>query len=128
VKRSGLKRPTLAQVQAFDRKPRTPLRRGRKPIPQMSTRRISEREQRAEVIAAAFARDGYLCRARALVPEVVCAGPLDPHEVIPRSAWAAGYLVLDNVLSICRSHHAWIDAEPEKAHERGLHAYSWERP
>jgi len=57
-----------------------------------------------------------------------CAGPLDVHEVIPRSAWRDGELVESNCVLVCRRHHHWIDDHPSLAHEMGLHGYSWERP
>lgn len=131
MKRSGLKPPTLAQVRAWDRKPRKPLPRARRRPRQKSARREAETPERERVVAEASARDKNRCRARDLVPEVRCRGPLDPHEIIPRSAWAAGYLVLANVLTVCRAHHDWIGDHPSKggpAHALGLHGFSWDRP
>lgn len=131
MKRSPLKKPTLAQVQAFDRKPRKPIRRSRRRIRAKSARREAETPERQRVVAEAFARDGHRCRARDLVPQVRCRGPLDPHEIIPRSAWAAGYLVLANIVSLCRAHHDWTEEHRGKdgeAHRIGLHGFSWERP
>lgn len=112
---------------------RKPLRRGRplrarKKLRTYSDRRASEREERALVAGEALVRDRRTCQAAAKVPDVDCWGPLDPHEIIPRSAWAAGYLVLDNVIMVCRGHHRWIDRHPDAAHAVGLHGYSWERP
>jgi hypothetical protein len=95
-----------------------------KPI---SDKRLGEQQQRREVVEAAGRRDGWRCRARALV-DSRCSGPLDPHEVIPRSAWKAGYLNVDNVVMVCRAHHDWIGDHPDEAHTVGLHGYSWERP
>jgi hypothetical protein len=57
-----------------------------------------------------------------------CAGPLDVHEVIPRSAWAGGYLVPSNCVTLCRTHHTWVTDNPSAAHSIGLHGYSYERP
>lgn len=68
------------------------------------------------------------CRARALVPEVRCRGPHDPHEIIPRSAWRAGIYDRENVIEVCRAHHDWIDHNITAAHELGLHGFSWEIP
>jgi len=59
---------------------------------------------------------------------ITCAGPLDVHEIIPRSAWAQGYLDPTNCVALCRRHHAWVTDNPSAAHELGLHGYSWERP
>lgn len=93
---------------------------------QMSKKREAERAERAKVREAVRRRDGS-CRARDVAPGR-CGGPLDVHEVIPRSAWRAGYLVVDNCLLVCRRHHDWIGAEPDAAHDLGLHGYSYERP
>ena len=57
-----------------------------------------------------------------------CGGPDDVHEIIPRSAWAKGYLVDENCILVCRRHHDWIGDNPAAAHELGLHGFSWERP
>lgn len=59
---------------------------------------------------------------------VRCGGPLDPHEVIPRSVWPDGELVLENVMMVCRRHHEWIGDNPAHAHALNLHGFSWERP
>lgn len=117
---------------------RTPLKRG-KPLKRTgrlshrSKKREEEAAERAIVRAHAYARDGWRCRMAGMgefFPADVgpCRGPLDAHEVIPRSAWRAGYLVLDNVVSVCRAHHDWIGEHPALAHDLGLHGYSWERP
>lgn len=95
-------------------------------IRQRSPRRESEVDQRRAVVAAVHLRD-RTCRAASVVPEVACGGPLDCHEVIPRSAWAAGYLEVTNGLSVCRVHHAWIGDHPAEAKVRGLRKSAWDR-
>lgn len=102
----------------------------------VSARRRDEFAVRAEVSALARARDARRggCQASALslrhVAAVQCSTEvmheLDTHEVIPRSAWAGGWLALDNVLMVCRAHHRWIDEHPAEARALGLHAESWE--
>jgi len=92
-----------------------------KPI---SKKRAAERRQRAALVAQVTARG---CEAAVLVPGVACGGPIDCHEVIPRSAWAKGYLELSNLRAVCRQHHSWIDEHPILAHDVGLHGFSWER-
>ncbi len=72
-------------------------------------------------------RDGYRCQAAAFVASVACSGPLDVHEVIPRSAWPAGWLSPSNCLTVCRYHHCYISDHPEDAAKVGLHGYSWQR-
>lgn len=99
----------------------------RKPIPRESSRRKDERRERERVVDAAFKRDRWQCRAALAVRDVECDSHLDGHEIIPRSAWAEGHLVLDNVLTVCRSHHRWIDLHPTEAHALGLHGFSYER-
>ena len=117
---------------------RTPLRadpaktkawqdRSRKALPAESDKRKAERPERARVRAAATARDGG-CVGMRLHIDHDCGGPLDAHEVIPRSAWPKGHLVLDNVVMVCRGLHRMIDADPTLAAKWGLHGYSWERP
>lgn len=100
----------------------------RKPIRARSDARIAEAPIRQDIVRRALQRDGYRCVAESLVPEVACGGQLDVHEVIPRSAWPGAHLVLDAVLTLCRSHHRWTGDNPTAAHALGLHGYSWERP
>lgn len=95
---------------------------------QKSKKREDEEAQRAAVVKAVRKRDAWTCQAKDAVPEVHCSGPLDVHEIIPRSAWRAGYLVVDNCILVCREHHDWIGDHPDEAHGYGLHGYSWERP
>lgn len=105
------------------------MKRGRPPRP-MSDRRRAAIPTRQAVVVAALERDRFTCQARALVPEIRCAGRLDPHEIIPRSAWSAGYLDLDNVVTLCRAHHDWTEkhrGQGGPAHRVGLHGFSWER-
>lgn len=67
-------------------------------------------------------RDGS-CRAAGIAPGR-CWHPsglaLDVHEVIPRGRWRAGYLVAENAVAVCRSHHHWITTHPEEATKLGL--------
>jgi hypothetical protein len=51
---------------------------------------------------------------------------LDAHEIIPRSAWTAGWLEPSNIISVCRFHHDAIGDRPDDAHALGVHGYSWE--
>lgn len=120
LKRTGLKPPTIEQVRAWQSKPR-------KRIPKTSKKRRGERLARAEVVLYARRRDGG-CVGRGLIPGHHCRGPLDGHEVIPRSAWPGGHLVLDNVRTVCRAAHDWIGGHERDAAAIGLHGYSWDRP
>lgn len=93
----------------------------------LSRRRRDTFAERTQVILRVHQRD-VTCQARLKVPDVKCGGPLDCHELIPRSVWPRGELVEANVVLVCRSHHEWIGDNPEKAHALGLHKVSWERP
>jgi len=66
-----------------------------------------------------------LCAAAQAVPEVMCYGPLDPHEPLTR---ARGGSTTDpaNLQWICRPHHDWIHYHPEDAYDLGLLRHSWE--
>lgn len=109
-------------------RPDRPRKTPPKPV---SERKASQRELRDAVVAAVQKRDKLTCQAgamHALIRDIPCEGPLDPHEIIPRSAWRDGYLVESNVILVCRNAHRWIDHHPNGAHALGLHRYSWERP
>ena len=94
---------------------------------QVSEKRQARARERDLIVQRAFARDRWQCRAASLVAEVECGGRLDPHEVIPRSAWADGIYDFDNVITVCRRHHDWIKQHETEAHAVGLHGYSHER-
>lgn len=100
------------------------------PIPARSAKRISDSERRRQVIEEVGTRDGWVCGGVGRIPNHICRSTdeLDCHEIIPRSAWPSGYLVADNCVMVCRIAHQWIDLNPEKAHDIGLHGFSWERP
>lgn len=101
--------------------------RRRRRIAQRSARVLAELPERARVVDTAWERDKGRCQAEQLVPDVRCGGPIDVHELVPRSCWPKGYLVLTNTVLICRSHHMWVDSNPAAAHAVGLHKMSWER-
>lgn len=93
----------------------------------VSEKRAGRQWERDLIVQRAFARDRFECHAKNLVSDVECGGRLDPHEVIPRSAWADGIYDIDNVIAVCRRHHDWIKANEPEAHRLGLHGYSHER-
>lgn len=105
-------------------RPSAPMDR-RAPIAKESTKRKKDRAAYRRMKAAVYERDGHTCQAAALVPDVACGGPLDPQHVIPRSAWAGGRLVAENVLCVCRRHHDWIGSHKQAAADLGLHGWSW---
>lgn len=107
---------------------RSQLRRPTKSIAQYSPSRRTEIPARSAVVEYVTRRDRGACQAKDRVGHVRCAGPLDPHEIIPRSAWRLGYLDPTNIIMVCRAHHDWIGDHPKVAHLRGLHGFSWEVP
>lgn len=105
----------------------------------VSAKRLREAPTRASVCRQVDARDGLGCYAGMVINRrrataiasgwpTTCAGKIDHHEVIPRSAWPGSHLVVSNVRRVCRKHHDWIDAHEITAATLGLHGYSWERP
>lgn len=109
----------------------------RSPLPRISARKRAKARQRAEVVRQVRERDQH-CQMferwyhqgtgswyGSLDP--MCAGPLDVHEIIPRSAWRDGDLDPDNCVLVCRRHHDWIGNHPLQAAELGLHGFSWQR-
>jgi hypothetical protein len=114
-------------------KQRSPLKRSSVPLRRLTPlRKVSPKTRArnarfaAETRPAVFARDRYTCYAAELVPQVACAGVLDPHHLAPRSTRPDLVCAFDNVVSVCRAHHCWIDAEPRAARAVGLHRYSWD--
>lgn len=104
---------------------RGPRPKGRKRLKPISDKRRAELAERERVRAEVLARDRG-CVARRLVPEVKCASPdrgrarLEVHEIVKRSRWPAGWLVVDNCVALCQAHHDWTEAEPAKATAVGL--------
>lgn len=92
----------------------------------VSAKRARQRIDRQAVCELVRERD-RTCRAEHLV-EVPCGGPLDVHELVPRSAWPAGYLVVENCILLCRQSHSFCHDNPRLARELGLLKSSWERP
>lgn len=118
-----MKRSAIARRSPMPR-PSVPLAR-RSGLSPESPKRKKERAAYRRMKAAVYERDGHTCQAAALVPDVACGGPLDPQHVIPRSAWAGGRLVAENVLCVCRRHHDWIGSHKQAAADLGLHGWSW---
>jgi len=110
-------------------------------IRRYSAKRAAKRSLRAEVVAEVLRRDGYRCQFSNRLEAVYgrdyapfsyplrCDGPLDVHEIIPRSVWRDGYLEPANCVTLCRlAHHRWVDGNPADAYVLGLHDFSWSRP
>lgn len=104
---------------------RAPLPQRTKPLRAISKKRRREAKDRAAIRQAVFERDQQ-CMARGVL-DLDCWGVADCHEVIRRGQWGAGYLVLDNCLTLCRRHHEWVGLHPHEAVELGLAKWSWQR-
>jgi hypothetical protein len=70
-----------------------------------------------DIYQQVLARDGG-CVARTLVPEVKCAGRIDPHHALMKSQ--GGKDTLDDLIAVCRAHHDHIHANPAQSYELGL--------
>lgn len=95
----------------------------RSPLKSVGRKRRSKQAQRAALVQRVLYRD-QRCQFNLRValygdtgtwPSQDHAGPLDVHEVIPRSVWPDGELVDDNCVTICRLHHQWVDDHPNDA-------------
>jgi hypothetical protein len=91
-------------------------------LPAQSAKGKKQAAQRRRMLAQ---HPSDLCAAARLVPEITCAGPLDPHEPLTR---ARGGSITDpsNLAWVCRAHHDWAHDNPDEAHEVGLLKHSWE--
>ena len=115
----------------------------RAPIRQVSKKRQTQIPRRQAVCQEVRTRD-VTCRFWHHVHDLLfttgqhvdgypdeCTSSLEVHEIIPRSAWAAGWLVPSNCVLLCGGpggHHAWVTDNPSAAHLLGLHGFSHERP
>lgn len=95
-------------------KPRSKL----KPV---SEKRARENRERREVKKQMVAERGDRCQW----PEGCPREAVDAHEVKKRSR---GGSITDpeNIVLLCREHHDFTEAEPEKAAAMGLLRHSWE--
>lgn len=92
-----------------------------------SKRTRKQATTRKRVVEQLHQRASGRCEAATIVPEVLCGGPMDVDEIIPRSAYPGGHLDPENCQVLCRRHHDWKHAHPTEAHARGLRRWSWER-
>lgn len=95
------------------------LRRN-KPLAKMSKKRRAEYAQRMNLRRDVFERADYRCQAAELVPQVVCFGGLDAHEVASRGTHPGSHLDATKVIAICRGHHSWVHDHPSDAYSYGL--------
>lgn len=71
----------------------------------------------SEVVAAVLKRDGFGCQARGIAPGE-CKGKLEIHHLLARGR--GGKHDLENLLTLCLRHHAWVTEHPAEASRLGL--------
>ena len=106
----------------------------RSPLKPVSAKTKARAADRKKVIEFVHRRDhqcqfwhhAYGVLDHTQVP-AACVGPLDVHEIIPRSVWPAGKYEPTNCVLICRRHHQWVTEHPNDAALVGLHDWSWGR-
>lgn len=108
---------------------RAPLR-----VNPVSRRRQSKADLRRAVREYVLARD-LICQVHERhlnggvhvgdLPKCDYSLGLDVHELIRRSAWRDGIYHPNNCITVCRAHHDWIGANPERATALGLSLPSW---
>lgn len=109
-------------------KPGKPLKRTgflprKTPMRQVSPKRAREDRQWVKVKAEVNRREGRVCWAADVVPEVECRLPLDADHWDLVSANPGARLDPANVHLICRAHHDWKHDNPVEAAHRGLRPY-----
>ena len=97
----------------------------RSPLRRMSRKRRRLLARRREVVREVHERD-QVCQGAERLPLIACRGPLDVHELAPRSVDCHGWLIPERTVLLCRRHHAHVTDYPLEAHSVGLHKFSWE--
>ena len=92
--------------------PRPPAKR--RPLPRASHKRLSEREQRAEVRRLTIERAGHRCQGPAYGLPGECASPdllrpeLEVHETTARGTHPGSHLDPSCTVALCQSHHSMV--------------------
>lgn len=87
----------------------------RSKINPVSKKKKIEREEWKNIRVDALDRDGRICQAQLDQCKQIA---VDVHHILPRSH--GGKNNLENLISACRSCHAWIHAHPQLAKSYGL--------
>lgn len=95
---------------------RSPLKR-KTPLRTRSTLKSKPKPVPSDIYAEVVLRDKG-CVAQRIVPEVKCAGRLDPHHVLMRSQ--GGQDTAENLKTLCRAHHDWVHAHPAASYDLDL--------
>jgi hypothetical protein len=85
----------------------------------MSTKRRRLLPKRKVVRETVIERD-RTCRGVGLIPDHVCGGPLDVHEVTPGAGRASAWLDPELCVLLCRRAHEWTHEHPDFARHVGL--------
>lgn len=92
--------------------PRPPAKR--RPLPRASHKRLSEREQRAEVRRLTIERSGHRCQGPSFGLPGRCASPdlrrpeLEVHETTARGTHPGSHLDPSCTVALCQIHHSAI--------------------
>lgn len=86
----------------------------------MSKRRLSQTEQRRDVVAYVVARDHHCCVPKLRGAPGNCYGPLTAHELVKRSQRRDAHLDHENCVAACWGHNGWIEDNPAAARALGL--------
>jgi hypothetical protein len=95
---------------------RTPLQR-KTPLKRSRAPKSKPKPVSTDLYAEVVRRD-MGCVAQRLVPEIKCAGRLDPHHVLMRSQ--GGQDTAQNLKTLCRAHHDWVHNHPALSYELDL--------
>lgn len=108
-------------------KPRTPLRSPRAIQARLGAGRTRKPvlQQRADPQLASWGRkvkkrDGNKCRWGADGPCATGDGRIDPHHIAPRGRRPDLRYVVENGVSLCRTHHEWVHGNSIEAEAMGL--------
>jgi hypothetical protein len=114
----------MPEVRTFFKQPAKPKPKWRKPMRQVSERRMSEAESRYQVRQRVFERDGgcVLFGEPGVGP---CSGRDTVHHIVKEGQ--GGSYDESNLLTLCWHHNTvWVEDNPAEAEARGLVKHWWE--
>lgn len=100
---------------------RTEMKRGTKPLPAKSAKRVKEDRVRAKVVAGIRAKIGNVCQLRPIIGTPCHGGPEDihGHEVLKTSR-GGSRVDATNILLACNYHNGWVEDYPDDAEALGI--------
>lgn len=98
---------------------RTEMKRGTKPIPARSAKRVKEDRERSKVVAGIRERVGDDVCELAPIIGTPCFGPIHGHELLPRGR---GGSITDekNIMMACNGHNGWASTHTKEAEALGI--------